>query len=108
VGKAGLLRGVQTQPVKPGDTILFFGTGFGSTTPIRTSGELVDQPAPLASSASVQIGGVPATVQFAGLVGPGLYQLNVVIPELPDGDQPLRIEVAGVRSQQNVFVTVQR
>ena len=35
----------------------------------------------LAPLPTIQIGGMPATVQFAGLVSPGLYQFNVVVPD---------------------------
>jgi uncharacterized protein (TIGR03437 family) len=63
----------------------------------------------LTNPITVRIGGVPAEVQFAGLSGAGLYQLNVKIPDtLPDGDAAVVAETGGVRTQDNVFITVKR
>jgi len=55
---------------------------------------------------SVRIGGMPATVEFAGLVGAGLYQFNVVVPNTFGGDQAVVAEIGGLSSQPNVFLTV--
>ena len=67
------------------------------------------QPAPLANQVGVYIGGRRADVLWAGLSATGLYQFNVRVPEaLPDGDAALAVEVAGWRSQGNVFITVLR
>ena len=48
---------------------------------------------------TIRIGNVNANVLFAGLVGVGLYQFNVTIPDLPDGDHPVAAAVGGVRTQ---------
>jgi hypothetical protein len=32
-------------------------------------------------------------VQFAGLVSPGLYQINIVVPQVADGDATLQVTV---------------
>ena len=45
----------------------------------------------------VAIGGETAQVQFAGLTGPGLYQLNVVVPsDMPAGDAAVSATVNGL------------
>lgn len=72
-----------TLPAKPGDTILLYGTGFGPTTPASPIGQLVN-PAPLANQVIVRIGGIAAETQFTGIVSPGLYQFDVVVPTVPD------------------------
>jgi uncharacterized protein (TIGR03437 family) len=54
----------------------------------------------------VSIGGVAAKVQFAGISGAGLYQLNVVVPVLGDGDQKVIATVGGMNSQDNAFIAV--
>ena len=41
------------------------------------------------SAATVTIGGVSAVVSYAGLVGTGLYQLNVAVPSLANGTYPV-------------------
>src|ERR1022692_2690898 len=103
-------RSQHFHPAKPGDTILLFGTGFGPTNPPMPADQLFQSAAPLSdpSLLSVQIGGVAAAVQFAGLVGPGLYQLNVVVPDLPDGDQAVSASIGGSATQSNAFITTQR
>jgi adhesin/invasin len=52
------------------------------------------------ASVTATIGGTPATVQFAGLAPgyAGLYQVNVVVPQLAAGDYPLQLSVAGIAS----------
>jgi len=50
-----------------------------------------------------------ATVTFAGLVVPGEYQFNVVLPaSLPDGDQPLTATYNGLTTQAGTLITVQQ
>ena len=90
--------GVASRPAQPGEILLIFGTGFGPTTPGVSPGVLVSAPAPMADSSRLQVrmGGAAATVQFAGLVAPGEYQFNVVVPNLPDGDQALAADAGGV------------
>jgi adhesin/invasin len=46
------------------------------------------------------VGGQPATVLFAGLAPgyAGLYQVNLVVPQLAPGDYPLQISAGGVAS----------
>ena len=56
----------------------------------------------------VQIGGTNAAVQFAGLVSPGLYQLNVYVPSsTPNGDNPITVQYNGQSTQTGVLITVQ-
>jgi uncharacterized protein (TIGR03437 family) len=88
-----------SNPAKPNETILLYGTGFGPTTP--------PTPAPLANPVQIKIGGIAATVTFAGLVGPGLYQFNVMVPSLPAGDAAVLATIGGVTTQTGVSVTIQ-
>jgi uncharacterized protein (TIGR03437 family) len=98
--------GASSRPAAVGEVIELYGTGFGPTaTPVLTS-QLVSQPTPLALPASVSVGGVPAKVQWAGLVASGLYQLNVIIPSLAAGDQPVQVSVGGFQIAPNSFVRV--
>ncbi len=108
LGKPHLWPGLVTRPAKPGEVILLFGTGFGLTNPALPTAELVHQPARLVLPVTVQIGHRPANVLFAGLVSSGLYQFNVVVPDLPEGDQPVVASIGGFNSQSRAFITVQR
>jgi uncharacterized protein (TIGR03437 family) len=108
VGAANLVAGVVTQPAKPGETILLYGTGFGPTNPPLPSAQLVTTPAPLANPVQISIGGVTAAVTFGGLVAPGLYQFNVTLPNLPNGDAAVLATIGGISSETGVSVTVQQ
>lgn len=99
VGKTGLIPGLEKRPVRPGDVVLLFGTGFGPTDPAQPAATVIAQPAKLRSSVTVRIGGVAAQVVFAGLVSSGLNQFNAIIPDVPDGDQAVVLEIGGVQSQ---------
>lgn len=100
IGPANLIAGATTVPARPGDTILLFGTGFGPTRPSVLPNETFSVPLPTTNSVRVQIHNQLAPVAFAGLVSPGLYQFNVTVPDLPDGDYPVSAEVAGVRTSR--------
>jgi uncharacterized protein (TIGR03437 family) len=108
VGAANLVPGAVTQPAKPGETILLYGTGFGPTNPPLSSSQLVATPEPLANPAQINIGGVTAVVTFSGLVAPGLYQFNVTVPNLPNGDAAVLATIGGVTSATGVSITVQQ
>ncbi len=116
LGKAGLFSSAPTAtaPAKPGETIIFYGTGFGATNPAITAGQLTDKLAPLSVQPVITIGGVQANVAFAGLVPPyaGLFQFNVVVPDsLANGDHAVIARIGGVTSLTNdkcCSITVQK
>jgi uncharacterized protein (TIGR03437 family) len=56
----------------------------------------------------VVIGGKNAPVEFAGLVYPGEFQFNVIVPDVPDGDQIITATYNGVRTQDGALITIQR
>jgi uncharacterized protein (TIGR03437 family) len=91
---------------RPGDRILLFGTGFGATNPDQRP-SLGMTPAPLAAPFEVFIGGVNAQADFGGIVGPGLYQFNVLVPEVAAGEQPVVIRIGGAQSQAGVTLHVE-
>ncbi len=95
------------QPAKPGETILLYGTGFGPSTPALPSSQLVPGSQPLAAAVQVTVGGVPATVSFAGIVSPGLCQFNITLPALPAGDAAVVATLAGNTTQSGVSITIQ-
>jgi len=97
-----------TVPAKPGDAVALFGTGFGPTDPPVPAGEAFKGSAILSNAVVIRIGTVAADVSFAGLTSAGMYQFNVTIPDLPDGDYPVTAAVAGVRTQSVVRIRIQR
>lgn len=110
IAPAGLFPGLTTEPAKPGDIVLLFGTGFGPTTPAVTPGRVFSGAAPLAdlSALQVRIGGMSVTPSFAGLSGSGLYQFNVTVPNLPDGNHRIEMLLNGQQIQTDVQLPVRR
>lgn len=106
IGPAGHFS-YATRPVKAGETLLLYGVGFGPTDPAVQAGAVFSGVAPSLVLPRVTIGGVPATVAFAGIVEAGLFQLNVVVPSAGSGDQVLQANVGGVATQESVFITLQ-
>lgn len=83
-----------------GDIVALYGTGFGPTSANLADGLVFTGAYPTANAVTVTIGGTAAEVLWSGLVGPGLYQLNVRVPStLADGDHAVLATVTGVSSQ---------
>jgi len=107
IGPTTLYPGVTT-PAKPGETVILFGNGFGQTTPPITPGSIAPS-GTLPTLPVIRIGGVQAQVQFAGIVAPGEYQFNVVVPSsTPNGDNALTATYNGFVTQPGVMITVQK
>ena len=113
----GLFSNIQNQPAGQGavadgntpdnpasadSTVTVYLTGQGAVTPPVATGE----PAPGATLAqalfpvTATVGGLPATVTFAGLSpdSAGLFQVNLILPMIGAGSQPLVVTVNGVPS----------
>ena len=107
IGPTGLYPG-STTPTKPGETILLFANGFGSTNTPVASGSIT-QAGALSPLAAITIGGANAKVSFAGLISPGLFQFNITIPtSVADGDQLIIATYNGANTQAGALLTVQR
>lgn len=95
-----------TTPAKPGETILLYANGFGAVSPSVTAGSIT-QSGNLAKPPTVQIGGATASVQFSGIISPGLFQFNVVVPaSVADGDQPITATSNGLSTQSGALLSV--
>jgi uncharacterized protein (TIGR03437 family) len=106
VGPASLYPGITT-PAKPGETVILWATGFGQTNPPIVNGSLT-QSGTLPNLPMVTIGGVSASIAFAGVVAPGAYQINVTVPaSVPDGDLPIVATYNGFSTKTGVNITVQ-
>jgi uncharacterized protein (TIGR03437 family) len=108
VGPASMsVPGYTFSPAKPGETIQLYANGFGPTSTTVVSGSLTQggtlNPAPV-----IKIGGATATVTFAGLVSPGEFQFNVVVPPtLADGDQAISATYESATTQAGAMLSVQ-
>jgi uncharacterized protein (TIGR03437 family) len=89
-------------PAIPGQFVSVFATGLGTVTPGVSSG----QPAPSSPVArttlpvAASVRGQPALVDFSGLAPgfAGLYQVNVLVPEIGPGTADVVLSVDGVSS----------
>ncbi len=99
---------VASRPAQPGEIIQVFGTGFGPTTPVIAAGQIVSGAAALAdpSQLQIRIGGVAASVRFAGIVAAGEYQFNVLVPAVPNGDQPITADIGGLSTQAGLLIAI--
>lgn len=107
IGPTSLYPGLTT-PAQPNETIVIYANGFGPTSSPVMSGS-VSQLGTLSPLPVITIGGVSATVAFAGLVAPGEFQFNVVVPSsLANGDQPVTAMHNGLKTQPGTLITVRQ
>ncbi|HUB82418.1 MAG TPA: SBBP repeat-containing protein [Bryobacteraceae bacterium] len=97
-----------TVPASPGDTLELYGTGFGPTNPSTNFAQTFTGAPVTTNTVTATIGGVTATVEFAGLVYPGEYQFNILVPNgVPAGDNLVVLKVNGITTQANAYLTIQ-
>jgi uncharacterized protein (TIGR03437 family) len=109
VAPPGAISGLTSRRAKPGDIITLYGIGFGSVTPNIPAGQIVGQLNTLAAPFHILFGGIEATLQYDGLGGNaiGLYQVNVVVPNVAAGDTvPVTFTLAGVEGAQTLYIAV--
>ena len=118
----GLVQGVITHldgsaatpsnPARPGETVIVYGTGIGPVTDTQVTGEPapLDNPIRTRQTPTVEVDGQEATVLFSGLTpgSVGLYQINITLPtDLPSGNLLIVVISNGIRSNA-VVIPVQR
>ncbi len=110
IGAPGLIAGVEFTPAKPDDILSLYSSGLGRTNPAFEAGVLPPVIASTVSPVRVTIGGMNAEVLYAG-VAPGLaglYQINVRVPNVPDGNQAVVATIDSVSTPAGAFITVRR
>ena len=106
LGPTSLFPGTTT-PAEQGEVIVVYGSGFGNVSMPIVKGSIM-QSGTLSPEPAIQIGGMPAAVQFAGLISPGLYQFNVMVPlSAANGDNLLTAQYNGLTTQSGVLLTIQ-
>lgn len=105
IGPTSLYPGATT-PAKPGETVVVFANGFGSTsTPVAAGSS--SQSGQLSPLPTVTIGGTAAQVGFAGLISPGLFQFNVTIPSTAaSGDNTISATYQGVNTTPSTLISI--
>jgi uncharacterized protein (TIGR03437 family) len=98
-----------TRAARPGEIIELWGTGFGTTQEARPIGRVFTNASPVQAQVRVRVGGIDVTPEFAGIVGAGLYQVNIRVPQnLGNGAHQVSISVGGVESANNGNLFVQQ
>ncbi len=97
--------------------IELYGTGGGQTTPISVTGSVTPIPTSpsgllVIPNVTASVGGIPATVEFAGEAPgdvTGVFQINVLIPQgvTPGNAVPVTVTVNGVTSPAGTTIAVQ-
>jgi len=89
-------------PAHPGETVVLYGTGLGTTYPALQTGliEMVSAQILLLNQLSVQVAGTAldsGSIQYAGITPgiPGLYQVNLVLPKELAADPEIRVAIGG-------------
>lgn len=98
-------------PVAPGQWVVIYCTGLGSASNRPATGAAVaDASSPTVRTPLVTIGGVQATLNFAGLAPGyvGVYQVNALVPAdtAPGSSVPLTLTIDGAPSN-TVTIAVQ-
>jgi uncharacterized protein (TIGR03437 family) len=107
----GAIPGVPSRQAQPGETILLYGVGFGSVTPNVAAGQIVTAANQLTQPVSFLFNGTAGTVQYGGLAPNfvGLYQFNVVVPNVSDNDAlPFSFTLGGTAGTQTLYTAVKR
>lgn len=105
------IPGLASRQAKPGETIIMYGIGFGAVSPDIPAGKIVTQSNQLVAPLQIQFGQTSAKLQYDGLAPSfvGLYQFNVVVPQVPDNDlTPLTFTLGGATGTQILFIAVKQ
>ena len=98
-----------SKPAKPGQTIILFGTGFGTVTPASRAGQIAAGPNTLTAPVQIFFNQAPATILYQGLAPgeTGVYQFNVVVPQIGSSNSvALTFSQGGVPGTQTLFTAV--
>ena len=106
------VNGIPVRPTRSGEAIALFGTGFGPTDPALPAGQLNTALRRLTQTVAIRIGGLPVPAEqvlYAGLAPnlTGIYQFNVIVPTLSNGNHRVEIDIAGKSIQAEAFIPVQ-
>jgi uncharacterized protein (TIGR03437 family) len=106
----GYLERVPVRRARPGDVLTMYGIGFGPVTPDVPAGQISQGATRLVQQLRVFFRDREATITYAGLAPNtvGLYQFNVVVPDVPGGEAvPLTFRVGELQGSQTLVLPVQ-
>jgi uncharacterized protein (TIGR03437 family) len=96
------------RPAKKGEPVAIYAVGLGPTNPAVAAGKVFSGAAAMVTKPTVTLGGAPLTVDFAGIVGAGLYQINFTVPQnVGSGEQALQAVTGGTTTQTGITIPVE-
>lgn len=104
LGPANLYPGYST-PGKSGEQVIVYANGFGPTSSPVVSG-IVTQSGSLNPLPAMTVGNIPVKITFAGLVSPGTFQFNIVLPTGLSGNEPVSATYNGQTTQKGVVLSM--
>jgi uncharacterized protein (TIGR03437 family) len=106
IGPTRLYPG-SSSPAQPGEPIVTYAVGFGlPQTAITASSS--SQSGSLPALPVCTIGGQSAPAAFAGLISPGLYQINLTVPmTAPAGDDSMSCAYGGAETPLGDLLAIQ-
>jgi uncharacterized protein (TIGR03437 family) len=110
VGRPNLIGGEYFRPARPGDTLVLYAVGCGTTSPPTPAGQTVSAVSPLALGLGVTFGGTQAMGR--GYLEPGsvgLCRFDVSVPDVRGdslGDISIDISVGGIATGQRLFTNI--
>ena len=104
----GAIPGVTSRPAKAGEVITLYGIGFGPANN-ASPGQIAPANASLITAPLFSVGSSPATLSYAGLSpgAVGLYQFNLVVPNVPAGKNAITFTLNGQAGSQTLYLVTQ-
>ncbi len=110
---AGNFAGVASRLPRPGDRLIVYGIGFGAVAvdgaaPSRYVGVAPGVLNRLVKPVVFRFGQVEARLEYAGLAPQaiGLYQFNLIVPQVPAGTVQLNVTLDGSPLGQTLFLDI--
>ncbi len=103
------IAGITSRDAKPGDTIILYGVGFGAVSPAVKAGQISQGQNKLVTPVQILFGQTSATLAYQGLSpgSVGLYQFNVVVPNVAANDATqITLTQGGVANQQTLYTAI--
>jgi uncharacterized protein (TIGR03437 family) len=105
----GAVPGINSRRAKPGETLVLYGIGFGGVDANIPPGQVAQGPNKLNLPLQILFGQTQGSLTYQGLAPGfvGLYQFNVVVPNVPPNDAtPLSFVLGGVKGSQTLYTAI--
>lgn len=107
----GSIPSLGNAPAEAGETLIFYGIGFGPVTPesVPVAGKIAEGQSAVVTPVEFKFGTVTGTNLYAGFLPTlvGVYQFNVTVPSgVPSGDVALNVAQGGESIGQTLWISM--